>query len=121
MLGAMNAFRALLLFLFVGLAAAADSRAEYDARVRAMVGKRWEDVSAKYENSLEAGTAVIRFQISPDGKPSLVRTSSAQGAPNLVRITREMIEAMKFPPFPPDLVKKAAKGIPMEISVTVLP
>lgn len=117
----MHALRALLLLFLVGVASAADTRADYDARVRAQVGKRWDDVSSKYENILEPGTAVMRFLIAPDGKPSSVRTSSAQGAPNLVRITREMIESMKFPPFPPDLAKKAAKGIPMEISVTVLP
>lgn len=117
----MNAFRTLLLFLLVGVAAAADPRADYDLRVRQQVGKRWDDVSSKYENVLEPGTAVIRFVIAPDGKPSQVRTSSAQGAPNLIRITREMVEAMKFPAFPPDLAKKSGKGIPIEISVTVLP
>lgn len=111
----------LCLLLFAGLASAADPRTAYDLSVRQQVGKRWDDVSARYENTLEPGTAVIRFVIAPDGKPTQVRTSSAQGAPNLVRITREMIEAMKFPPLPPAVAKSAPKGVPVEISLTVLP
>ncbi len=103
-------------------AAKADARAAYDAQVRAIISKRWDEVSNRNENILESGTARINFLIAPDGSPRDLRVVAlpASGG-TLARLTREMVQAMRFPNVPASIVKDSnGKGMPVEFTFTVL-
>ncbi len=98
------------------------ARAAYDAQVRTLISKRWDETSARYENVLEPGNVRILFTIAPDGSARDLRvTANPPGASNLARLTREMVQGLKFPAVPPAVLKSTGgKGVPTEFTFTVL-
>ncbi len=98
------------------------TRAAYDTNAKTLVGARWQQTTDRYSYDMEEGTVKVQFLIKPDGSPANVRVTPVGTKPlkNTVRLTKEMIEKMRFPAVPPAILKGTnGKGIPSEMVLTV--